>query len=57
MESALQNLEHHQGHREGVLKQKEDVCMHCGAEQGNNHDKPSTFKEKKENKGEHKLCS
>ena len=30
--------------------------MHCGSEQGKIIlDKPSTFKEKKENKGEHKL--
>ncbi|MCP2502949.1 MAG: hypothetical protein NLN66_02705 [Candidatus Thalassarchaeaceae archaeon] len=35
---------------------KRTICMHCGSEQGKIIlDKPSTFKEKKENKGEHKL--
>jgi len=35
---------------------KRTICMHCGAEQGKIIlDKPSTFKEKKDNKGEHKL--
>ena len=35
---------------------KRTICMHCGAEQGKIMlDKPSTFKEKKDNKGEHKL--
>ena len=35
---------------------KRAVCMHCGSEQGKIVlDKPSTFKEKKEGKGEHKL--
>ena len=31
---------------------KRTICMHCGSEQGKIIlDKPSTFKEKKENKG------
>ena len=35
---------------------KRAICMHCGAEQGKILlDKPSTFKEKKADKGEHKL--
>ena len=35
---------------------KRAVCMHCGAEQGKIVlDKPTTFKEKKMDKGEHKL--
>ena len=35
---------------------KRTICMHCGAEQGKIVlDKPSTFKEKKADKGEHKL--
>ena len=35
---------------------KRQVCMHCGAEQGKIQlDKPTTFKEKKQDKGEHKL--
>ncbi|MBN17784.1 MAG: DNA-directed RNA polymerase subunit A' [Euryarchaeota archaeon] len=35
---------------------KRAVCMHCGAEQGKIMlDKPTTFKEKKMDKGEHKL--
>lgn len=35
---------------------KRAVCMHCGAEQGKIVlDKPTTFKEKKQDKGEHKL--
>ncbi len=35
---------------------KRAVCMHCGAEQGKIVlDKPTTFKEKKKEKGEHKL--
>jgi DNA-directed RNA polymerase beta' subunit len=36
--------------------QKRAICMHCGAEQGKIIlDKPTTFKEKKADKGEHKL--
>ncbi|RZD36863.1 MAG: DNA-directed RNA polymerase subunit A' [Methanobacteriota archaeon] len=35
---------------------KRTICMHCGSEQGKIIlDKPSTYKEKRENKGEHKL--
>ena len=35
---------------------KRAICMHCGAEQGKIIlDKPTTFKEKKADKGEHKL--
>jgi DNA-directed RNA polymerase beta' subunit len=35
---------------------KRAVCMHCGSEQGKIQlDKPTTFKEKKMDKGEHKL--
>ena len=35
---------------------KRTICMHCGSEQGKIIlDKPSTFKEKKADKGEHKL--
>ena len=35
---------------------KRAVCMHCGSEQGKIVlDKPTTFKEKKKDKGEHKL--
>ena len=35
---------------------KRAICMHCGSEQGKILlDKPSTFKEKKADKGEHKL--
>ena len=35
---------------------KRTICMHCGSEQGKIVlDKPSTFKEKKADKGEHKL--
>ncbi|MEC7700941.1 MAG: DNA-directed RNA polymerase subunit A' [Candidatus Thermoplasmatota archaeon] len=35
---------------------KRAICMHCGSEQGKNIlDKPTTFKEKKADKGEHKL--
>ncbi|MBT7413421.1 MAG: DNA-directed RNA polymerase subunit A' [Euryarchaeota archaeon] len=35
---------------------KRAICMHCGSEQGKIIlDKPSTFKEKKADKGEHKL--
>ncbi len=35
---------------------KRAICMHCGAEQGKIVlDKPTTFKEKKADKGEHKL--
>jgi len=35
---------------------KRQVCMHCQAEQGKIQlDKPTTFKEKKQEKGEHKL--
>ena len=35
---------------------KRQVCMHCGSEQGKIQlDKPTTFKEKKQDKGEHKL--
>ena len=35
---------------------KRAICMHCGSEQGKIMlDKPTTFKEKKSDKGEHKL--
>ena len=38
------------------IHKQRGVCMHCGAEQGKIVlDKPTTFKEKKADKGEHKL--